>query len=87
VRRGAVAGGGRYVENRPDPSERRSGAAALAGDSAPVAARPDLPVLLSSGYTGDILTSAEDAPWPLLRKPYTLEALAAAIEDAVKGGG
>ncbi len=50
-----------------------------------VAARPDLPVLLSSGYTGDILASAEDAPWPLLRKPYTLDALASAIEKAVKG--
>jgi len=50
-----------------------------------VAARPDLPVLLSSGYTGDILASAEDAPWPLLRKPYTLDALAAAIAEAVKG--
>ena len=49
-----------------------------------VAARPDLPVLLSSGYTGDILASAEDAPWPLLRKPYTLDALAAAIAEAVK---
>ena len=50
-----------------------------------VAARPDLPVLLSSGYTGDILASAEDAPWPLLRKPYTLGALASAIEKAVRG--
>ena len=39
-------------------------------------ARPDLPVLLSSGYTGQALASAEDAPWPLLRKPYTLDALA-----------
>ena len=29
---------------------------------------------------------AEDAPWPLLRKPYTLVALASAIEKAVKGG-
>jgi PAS domain S-box-containing protein len=50
-----------------------------------VAARPDLPVLLSSGYTGQILDSAEDAPWPLLRKPYTLDALAAAIAAAVEG--
>lgn len=51
-----------------------------------VATWPDLPVLLSSGYTGDILTSAEGAPWPLLRKPYTLDALAAAIGEAMKGG-
>ena len=49
-------------------------------------ARPDLPVLLSSGYTGQALASAEDAPWPLLRKPYTLDALAAALRDAVEPG-
>jgi CheY-like chemotaxis protein len=48
-------------------------------------ARPGLPVLLSSGYTGEILDTAEDAPWRLLRKPYTLDGLARAIEDAVEG--
>ena len=48
------------------------------------AVRPDLPVLLCSGYTGDTLASAEGAPWPLLRKPYTLEALEAALAEAVK---
>ncbi|MDP1738137.1 MAG: PAS domain S-box protein [Caulobacter sp.] len=48
-----------------------------------VAARPGLPVLLSSGYTGEVLASAEDAPWPLLRKPYTLDVLAAAIAQTV----
>lgn len=47
-------------------------------------ARPGLPVLLSSGYTGEVLTSAEDAPWPLLRKPYTLDMLAAALDEAVE---
>ena len=46
--------------------------------------RPDLPVLLSSGYTGQALASAEDAPWPLLRKPYTLDALSAALRNAVE---
>jgi CheY-like chemotaxis protein len=46
--------------------------------------RPGLPVLLSSGYTGEALASAEDAPWPLLRKPYTLDALARAIDNAVE---
>lgn len=51
---------------------------------AATAARPSLPVLLSSGYTGDALATAEAAPWPLLRKPYTLDALAAAIGDAVE---
>ncbi|MFZ5669351.1 MAG: ATP-binding protein [Pseudomonadota bacterium] len=47
------------------------------------AARPDLPVLLCSGYTGEALASAEDAPWPLLRKPYTLDGLAHAIDAAL----
>jgi PAS domain S-box-containing protein len=47
-----------------------------------VAARPGLPIILSSGYTGEILSSAIDAPWPLLRKPYSSEDLARAIEAA-----
>ncbi|MDO8295495.1 MAG: ATP-binding protein [Caulobacter sp.] len=51
---------------------------------AATAARLGLTVLLSSGYTGDTLAFAEQAPWPLLRKPYTLDALAAAIGDAVE---
>jgi len=46
-----------------------------------VALRPDLPVILSSGYTGDVLTEAEDAPWPLLRKPYGVLQLATAIAN------
>ncbi len=40
------------------------------------ALRPDLPILLTSGYTGEALDDAEAAPWPLLRKPYTLDVLA-----------
>ena len=44
--------------------------------------RPDLPIILSSGYTGDALASADSAPWPLLRKPYTTEALSRAIHAA-----
>jgi CheY-like chemotaxis protein len=51
------------------------------------ALRPGLPVLLSSGYTGEALASAEDTPWPLLRKPYTLDGLEAAIEEAVESPG
>jgi PAS domain S-box-containing protein len=43
------------------------------------AERPALPVILSSGYTGEALAGAEEAPWPLLRKPYTLEELAQVI--------
>ncbi|HEY3694706.1 PAS domain S-box protein [Phenylobacterium sp.] len=45
------------------------------------ALRPELPVILSSGYVGEALVSAEGAPWPMLRKPYTAEALARAIAD------
>ena len=48
---------------------------------------PGMPVILSSGYTGDNLASAEAAPWPLLRKPYSLQALAAAIAEAAEGRG
>jgi PAS domain S-box-containing protein len=43
--------------------------------------RPGLPVILSSGYTGETLNAAEDAPWPLLRKPYGADQLARAIAD------
>lgn len=46
--------------------------------------RPSLPVILSSGYTGEALAGAETAPWPLLRKPYTLEELARAIGETVR---
>ena len=51
---------------------------------AAVALRPGLPVILTSGYTGETLGAATDAPWPLLTKPYPAEALAAVI-DAVMG--
>ena len=48
-----------------------------------VALRPGLPVILSSGYTGEMLSAAEDAPWPLLLKPYGADALAQAIADVM----
>jgi PAS domain S-box-containing protein len=51
---------------------------------AAVALRPGLPVILTSGYTGETLGAAAEAPWPLLAKPYPAEALAAII-DAVMG--
>jgi PAS domain S-box-containing protein len=51
---------------------------------AAVALRPGLPVILTSGYTGETLGAATEAPWPLLTKPYPSEALAAVI-DAVMG--
>jgi len=43
--------------------------------------RPGLPVILSSGYTGEVLSAAKDTPWPLLSKPYGPDQLAAAIAD------
>ncbi|HEX2561028.1 hybrid sensor histidine kinase/response regulator [Phenylobacterium sp.] len=46
--------------------------------------RPGLPVILSSGYTGEVLGPAERAPWPLLRKPYSAEALARMIDQALE---
>jgi two-component system NtrC family sensor kinase len=46
--------------------------------------RPDLPVLLSSGYAGAPNRVAASG-FPLLRKPFTLEELAAAIERATRG--
>jgi PAS domain S-box-containing protein len=44
--------------------------------------RPELPILLSSGYTGQELGRAQETAWPLLRKPYALDALAQAMADA-----
>ena len=46
--------------------------------------RPALPVILSSGYTGETLSQATDAPWPLLLKPYSAEALAKMIDAVTK---
>jgi len=45
---------------------------------------PGLPVVLSSGFTGEALADAEAAPWPLLRKPYAVDELADAIARAVE---
>ena len=50
---------------------------------AAVKLRPGLPIILSSGYTGEALASADGAPWPLLRKPYSTEALAQALAAAL----
>ena len=54
---------------------------ALAHEAA--ALRPGLPVILSSGYTGETLSEARDAPWPLLSKPFAADALAATIEAVI----
>ena len=48
------------------------------------ARHPGLPVVLSSGFTGEALAEAETAPWPLLRKPYAVDELATAIAEALK---
>lgn len=44
--------------------------------------RPSLPIILSSGYTGEALQATVEAPWPLLRKPYSADALARALAAA-----
>ena len=46
-----------------------------------VALRPGLPIILSSGYTGEVLSAAEETPWPLLRKPYGPQQLAQTIAE------
>jgi PAS domain S-box-containing protein len=46
--------------------------------------RPGLPVILSSGYTGEVLNIAEAAPWPLLRKPYGPDQLARMIAETAE---
>jgi PAS domain S-box-containing protein len=42
-------------------------------------ARPDLKVLLSTGYAGDSLPEGGAGRWPVLRKPYQAEELAQAL--------
>jgi PAS domain S-box-containing protein len=44
-----------------------------------VALRPRLPIILSSGYTGETLEAVRGAPWPLLLKPYSAHDLARTI--------
>jgi CheY-like chemotaxis protein len=46
-----------------------------------VARLPNLSVILSSGYTGEALNTADSTPWPLLRKPYSPDALARMIDQ------
>ncbi|THD83252.1 MAG: PAS domain-containing sensor histidine kinase [Phenylobacterium sp.] len=49
--------------------------------------RPDLPVLLTSGYTAQrLVPNVGHGDIPLLRKPYTLVQLAEALSDLVKPG-
>lgn len=47
---------------------------------------PDLPILLTTGYS-EAASSAEAANYPLLRKPYRIDDLAAALEGALARAG
>ncbi len=46
--------------------------------------RPDIPVLLTSGYAEDARRDAEAANIPILRKPYQVDDLAAALGAALQ---
>jgi len=47
---------------------------------------PDMRIILTSGYAGeDVDAALSDAPWPLVRKPYTSEQLAAVLGDGPSG--
>jgi len=50
--------------------------------------RPELPILLATGYAAGRLAELTPAnDWPVLRKPFHLEELAAAIRDALAAKG
>ena len=50
------------------------------------AAHPDLPILLITGYAGKSLGTLQLAPnMELLRKPFTLDELAARVQAILKG--
>src|SRR5690606_35348920 len=49
---------------------------------------PEMRIILTSGYAGDDVDAAlADAPWPLVRKPYTSEQLAAVLGDTPPSPG
>jgi CheY-like chemotaxis protein len=50
--------------------------------------RPDLPVMLTSGYTAQrLVPTGDNRDLPLLRKPYTLSQLAEALSDLIQRRG
>ena len=52
------------------------------------ALRPDLPVVLTSGYTGNALPTQESADtpaFPLITKPYAIDELARLIRSTLDG--
>jgi DNA-binding NtrC family response regulator len=46
--------------------------------------RPGLPVLLTSGYAGSVIDSAQDENIGVLRKPYDIDELDTALREAVE---
>ena len=46
--------------------------------------RPDLPVVLTTGYDGEERLSADELGLPILRKPYRLDALARILSSAMQ---
>jgi CheY-like chemotaxis protein len=47
----------------------------------------DVPVVLTSGYGGGVTARLAAASLPFLRKPYRIEALKAAVDEALHGQG
>lgn len=46
--------------------------------------RPDLPIVLTTGYAGDqFANGATEITWPVVRKPFRAEQLSAAVRDAL----
>ncbi len=48
------------------------------------ALRPELSIVLATGYAGERLEGVEDAGWPVLRKPYRVEDLALAVREGLE---
>ena len=49
--------------------------------------RPELPILLTSGFADSIGSQAQELDIPVLRKPYSLEDLRAAVQQPLIGRG
>ena len=47
------------------------------------AARPDVPVVLTTGYTGDQSGPADEIDWPVLRKPFSADELGRMVRLAL----
>ena len=45
--------------------------------------RPNLPIIVCSGYAGETLQAADALPWPLLRKPYSASNLSEVITQVL----